>query len=669
VQPDQAPPKENYDMRSCGTNPFTICYCLAKIPRLMCRLHSGILCVLLSLACHLDAAPGESADTNKTWLVEHYTKFEHLIPMRDGVRLFTRVYVPKDDSQPWPILLTRTPYALKPYGDGNYTDLSEKPTGSFATFAKDRFILVTQDVRGRYGSDGEFQHVRPFNPHKGNKDIDESSDAFDTIDWLVKNVPRNNGKVGMFGISYPGFYTSMGMIDSHPALKAASPQAPVADWFMGDDIHHNGAWFLSQNFGFMYGFAQRREDPLHDPLEPFNFKTPDGYDFFLRMGPLGNSDALLLKGRSPEWSEFLRHPTYDAFWQARNIRPHLKNVHCAVMTVGGWYDAEDLFGTLETYRWTERQNAGITNLLVMGPWAHGDWGSKEGDKLGEIDFHSKTGEFYREKIELPFFRHFLKGDTNYAPAKAQVFETGTDRWRHFDVWPPKEVVPRTLYLHAGGSLDFAAPTGSSDAFDEFVSDPAKPVPFTMQITTDYPRSYPVEDQRFAAERPDVLVYETEPLEEDLTLAGPIQVRLHVCTTGSDADWVVKVVDVYAGDFPDPNPNPTHVKMGGYQQLVRGDVFRGKFRNSFEKPEPFKPGEIAVIQFSMADVLHCFRRGHRLMVQVQGSWFPLVDRNPQTFVDISTAKAGDFQKAAQRVYRSANAASSILLQVLPPTANN
>ena len=617
------------------------------------------LVLVLSINLRPALAADSAADTNAVWLAEHYTKYEHRIPMRDGVRLFTRVYVPKDDSQAWPILLTRTPYALKPYGAANYND----PAGTFRELAKDRNILVTQDVRGRYGSEGEYLHMRPFNPNKGPKDIDESSDAYDTIDWLVKNIPNNSGKVGLFGISYPGFYTSMGMIDSHPALKAASPQAPITDWFMGDDLHHNGAFFLSQNFNFFYEFAQREEDPLHENLKPFNFKTPDGYDFFLRMGPLANSIPLM-KDLGKQWAEFLTHPTYDAYWQARNIRPHLKNVHCAVMTVGGWYDAEDLFGPLETYRWTERQNAGITNVLVMGPWAHGGWGRGDGDKLGDINFRAKTAEFYREKIELPFFRHFLKGDTNYTPTEAHVFETGTQQWRRFDAWPPKQSAPRTLYFHAAGKLNFDAPASTRDAFDEYVSDPAKPVPYTLEHTTGYPRSYPVHDQRFAASRPDVLVYETEPLEEDLTFAGPLTATLHVSTTGTDADWVVKLVDVYAGDFPDPKPNPADIAMGGYQQLVRGDVFRGKFRNSFEKPEPFKPGEVAKIEFTIPDILHTFRRGHRVMVQVQSTWFPLVDRNPQTFVNIPTAKPEDFKKATHRVYRGGNAASALTVQVLP-----
>jgi putative CocE/NonD family hydrolase len=601
-------------------------------------------------------------DTNAIWLAEHYTKYEQRIPMRDGVRLFTRIYVPKDDSSSWPIILTRTPYALKPYGTANYND----PVGSFRELAKDKNILVTQDVRGRYGSEGDYVHVRPHLANKGPRDIDESTDAWDTIDWLVKNVPNNNGNVGMFGISYPGFYTSMGMIDSHPALKAASPQAPIADWFMGDDLHHNGAFFLAQNFSFFYSFAQRAEDPLHESLKPFNFQTPDGYDFFLRMGPLANSSKLM-KDHGTSWKEFLAHPTYDAYWQARNIRPHLKNVRCAVMTVGGWFDAEDLFGPLETYRWTERQNPGITNVLVMGPWAHGGWGSGSGEKLGDIHFRAKTADYYREKIERPFFRRFLKGDTNYVPAEAHVFETGTHQWRRFSAWPPAGATARKFYLRAGGKLSYDPPAEGGEAFDEYLSDPAKPVPFTLEHTTGYPRGYPVHDQRFAASRPDVLVYETEPLEEDLTVAGPLEAALHVSTTGTDADWVIKLIDVYAGDYPNPNPNPAYVAMGGYQQLVRGDVFRGKFRESFEKPTPFKPGEVAKIAFEIPDVFHTFRRGHRVMIHVQSTWFPLVDRNPQTFVNIPTATPEDFRKANHRIHRSGGAASSLSVRVVPRNA--
>lgn len=638
-------------------------FAASLLPMKHCRLFQPVYVFLLSLTTMGLLAGDARPDTNAAWLAEHYTKFEHRIPMRDGIRLFTRVYVPKDDSQAWPILLTRTPYALKPYGADNYND----PAGSFRTLAKDRFILVTQDVRGRYGSEGEYVHVRPFNPTKGTKDTDESSDAWDTIDWLVKHLPGHNGRVGLFGISYPGFYTAMGMIDTHPALKAASPQAPLTDWFIGDDVHHNGAFFLSQNFNFFYRFAQRPEDPLREPLKDFHFGTPDGYDFFLRMGPLANSDAVYFKGRVPIWTEFLAHPTYDDYWKARNLRPHLKNIRCAVLNVGGWFDGEDLFGPLETYRWTERQNPGITNVLVMGPWAHGYWSRTDGDKLGHISFRAKTSEFYREQIELPFFRHFLKGDTNYTPTEAHIFETGTHRWRKFEAWPPESAAPRTIYLRSAGALSFEPPAETANAFDEYVSDPAKPVPYTNDKSTTYPRTYLIEDQRFAASRPDVLVYETGPLAEDLTLAGPIAVTLQVSTTGTDADWIVKLIDVYPGDFPNPEPNPADVKLGGYQQLVRGDVFRGKFRNSFEQPEPFVPGQIAKIEFTLPDICHTFRSGHRVMVQVQSSWFPLVDRNPQTFVNIPTASAVDYQKATHRVYRAANAASFLTLPVLPALA--
>lgn len=627
--------------------------------RLRGMRHFLLLLIALASGFSLRAADSATNEFNAAWLAEHYTKYEYRIPMRDGVRLFTRAYVPKDDSQAWPIILTRTPYALKPYGEGNYTD----PVGSFRVLAKDRFVLVTQDVRGRYASEGEYVHVRPFNPKKGEKDTDENTDTYDTIDWLVKHVPNNNGNVGMFGISYPGFYTAMGMIDSHPALKAASPQAPISDWWMGDDIRHNGAFFLSQNFGFFHSFSQRAEDPMHEELQRYNFQTPDGYDFYLRMGPLTNS-VKLFKRNVPEWSEFLQHEDYDAWWQARNIRPHLKNIKCAVMNVGGWFDAEDLFGPLEIYRNTEALNPGITNILVMGPWSHGAWGRAEGDKLGDIDFHAKTADYYRDKIELPFFRHFLKGDTNFTATEAHVFETGANQWRRFDAWPPKSSEPRTLYFHAGGALSFEEPSETGTVFDEYVSDPNKPVPFTMEVTTDYPRSYPTHDQRFAAVRPDVLVYETEPLSEDLTFVGPLEATLHVSTSGTDSDWVVKLIDVYAGDFPDPIPNPSHVRMGGYQQLVRGDVFRGRYRNSFEKPEAFAPNEPAKIAFKIPDIFHTFRRGHRVMIQVQSSWFPLVDRNPQTFVSIPAATEKDFQKATQHIYRSKEMASGLTVRVLP-----
>lgn len=592
-----------------------------------------------------------------------YTKHEFRVPMRDGVRLHTRVLLPKDDTQHYPILLRRTPYGLRPYGSSAFSE----PVGTVQRFLEDRFILVEQDVRGRMASEGEFVHVRPFQPAKrGPEDTDESTDAWDTIDWLVRHLPGHNGRVGMFGISYPGFYTSMGMIDSHPALRAASPQAPVADWFRGDDFRHNGALFLAHAFNFLAQFEWPLEHPTRERPRPFDHQTPDGYAFFLELGPLANAEPLHFKGRVPYWSELAAHPNYDDFWQARNVLPHLRNIRCAVLTVGGWYDAEDLYGTLATYRAVERQNPGLTNLLVMGPWAHGDWGRDEGDRLGHVSFRARTAEFYREQIELPFFRHFLKGDTNWALPEAFVFETGTHQWRRFDQWPPRSSTAATLFFRAAGRLDYEPPGEGEDAFDEYVSDPAKPVPYIPNIANGMTREYMTDDQRFAASRPDVLVYASAPLEEDLTIVGPITVTLHVSTSGTDADWVVKLIDVYEPAYPDPEPNPAGVRLGGYHQLVRGEPMRGRFRNSFELPEPFVPGRVERVAWEMPDVCHTFRRGHRVMVHVQSSWFPLVDRNPQTFVDAWQARPEHFQRASQRVYRGGLRASAITFAVLRAT---
>jgi putative CocE/NonD family hydrolase len=601
-------------------------------------------------------------EVTEAYLREHYTKFEYKIPMRDGVKLFTSIYAPKDDSRPYPLLLTRTPYSLKPYTEDRYPD----PGAQLKHYAKEKFIFVLQDVRGRNGSEGEFVHMRPHKPAKaGPRDIDESTDAYDTIDWLVKNVPNNNSKAGMMGISYPGFYTAAGMIDSHPALKCASPQAPIADWFIGDDFHHNGAFYLPHAFGFFSAFGQKLDDPTREQAKPFDYKTPDGYEFFLKLGPLANADKLHFKGKIEFWNELMEHGTYDEFWQTRDLRPHLKNIKTAVMTVGGWYDAEDLFGPLQIYHEVERNNPGIFNILVLGPWHHGGWSRIDGDKLGHVNFYSKTSEFYRESIELPFLKHFLKDDPKLDLPEAYVFETGTAQWRRYDSWPPQNAREKALYFHDGGRLSFGPPGNAPSAFDEYVSDPAKPVPFIPNIAIGMTREHMLDDQRFAASRPDVLVYQTDVLEEGVTIAGPIAARLQVSTTGTDSDWVVKLIDVYSGDYPNPATNTAGVQMGGYQQLVRGEAMRGKFRNSFTKPEPFEPGKVTKVEWVLPDAYHTFRRGHRIMVQVQSSWFPLVDRNPQKFCDIYHAREEDFQKATQRVYRSPQASSQVRLQVLAP----
>ena len=588
----------------------------------------------------------------------NYTKYEYRIAMRDGVKLFTSVYVPKDTSQTWPIMFDRTPYSVAPYGEDNF----KTTIGPSELFAKDKFIFVYQDVRGRWMSEGTFMDMRPEkNKHEGPADVDESTDTFDTIEWLVKNIPNNNGKVGMWGISYPGFYTAAGIINAHPALKCASPQAPIADWFLGDDFHHNGALYLPHMFRFFSGFGVPRPEPTRtsDPA-PKYATPPDEYKFYLDLGPLDNINEKYFRRNIAFWNEMSKHPNYDEFWQARNLRPRLVDIKPAVMTVGGWFDAEDLFGALNVYRSIEKSTPGASNMLVMGPWFHGGWSRSDGDHLGQVNFGSKTSAFYREKIELPFFKHWLKGDKDPKLPEAYVFETGTNQWMQFDVWPPKNTAGKRLYLHSNGKLSFDAPQAAEAAeYDEYVSDPNKPVPFLPGQASVMTREHMVEDQRFASTRPDVLVYQTEPLDRDITLAGPLAPSLRVSTSGTDSDFVVKLIDVYPDDYPDPDPNPTGVVMPGYQQLVRGEVMRGRFRNSYEHPEPFVPGQATKIDYTMPDILHTFRAGHRIMIQVQSTWFPLADRNPQKFVDIYSAKASDFQKATERVYHSSAVTVNVL----------
>jgi putative CocE/NonD family hydrolase len=590
----------------------------------------------------------------------HYTKYEFMVPMRDGKKLFTSVYVPKDTSKTYPIMLSRTPYSVAPYGINNYRD----SLGPSELFAKDGFIFAYQDVRGRIRSEGEFANMTPHRPVKrAPADTDESTDTYDTVDWLVKNIANNNGRVGQWGISYPGFYAAAGMIDAHPALKAASPQAPICDWFIGDDFHHNGVFYLAHAFNFFSIFGRIRPDEIAAGFPRFNFGTPDGYQFYLNMGPLRNANEKYLKNEDAFWNEMMQHANYDAFWQGRNLRPHLKNIKPAVMTVGGWFDAEDLYGALNVYQAVEESSPGANNMLVMGPWFHGGWARSDGDALGDVRFDSKTGVFYREKIEFPFFSFHLKDSPDPKLPEAYVFETGRNQWRALDAWPPKSDSVRTLYLHAGGRLSFDPPTGEAEgAYDEYISDPAKPVPYIGYVAIGMTREHMVDDQRFASRRTDVLTYQTDALEGDIVVAGPVVPSLQVSTSGTDSDWVVKLIDVYPDDAPDNQPNPKETRMAGYQQLVRGEAIRGRFRNSFEKPEPFEPGKIAKVEYKMPDVYHAFRRGHRIMIQIQSSWFPLVDRNPQQFVDIYNARESDFKKAAQRVYRSRAVGSAVRLTV-------
>ena len=590
-----------------------------------------------------------------------YTKHEHLIPMRDGVKLFTSVYVPKDTTQPYPILLSRTPYSCQPYGEDAY----KSSLGPSELFGKEGYIVVYQDVRGRWMSEGEFVNMRPHLAKKnGPKDIDESTDTYDTIEWLIKNIPNNHGKVGMWGISYPGFYTAAGMIDAHPALKAASPQAPVTDWFTGDDWHHNGAFFLPHAFNFLAAFGHPRPKPTKVGPDRFKYGTPDGYAFYLRLGALSHANERYFKNDVPFWNEIMQHGTFDDFWKARNIRQHLKGIKPAVMTVGGWFDAENLFGALETYKNVEANSPGITNVLVMGPWRHGGWAGGKGDSLGPVPFHSNTAAYYRETIEFPFFQYHLKGKGSAKFPEAWVFETGSNQWRTFDTWPPPKVKKRSLFLHANGGLDFVTSTnGDAKPFDEYISDPSHPVEFIEKIEIGMTGDYMIQDQRIASRRPDVLSYSTGALKEDLTIAGPIDVRFFVSTSGTDSDWIVKLIDVYPEDNSASGAE-TGVKLGGYQQLVRGDVMRGKFRDSLSKPEPFVPGKPTPLNFKLQDASHTFKAGHKIMIQVQSSWFPIVDRNPQKFMDIYSAKDSDFQPATQRVYHSLVMPSHLEILELP-----
>lgn len=600
------------------------------------------------------------------YVKEHYTKREVLVPMRDGTGLFTAIYAPKDGSKTYPIILERTPYSVAPYGEGQF----KKDLGPSELFGKEGFIFVFQDVRGRMMSEGTFNNMTPHLEKKAKPtDIDESSDTYDTIEWLLKNVPGNNGRVGQWGISYPGFYTAAGMIDAHPALKASSPQAPVTDWFTGDDFHRNGALWLPHGFNFLATFGQPRPKPTTEWGKGFEHGTPDGYAFFLKkMGALSNADPRFLHGRIAFWNDMMAHPNFDAFWLARNLRPHLKDIKPAVLTVGGWFDAENLFGALQVHASLGKQSPATTHFLVMGPWIHGGWHRTPGDKLGDIRFGSKTSEYFQKEVEFPFFMHYLKDGPAPKFTAATMFETGRNVWHHLDQWPPKNAKPLKVFFEPGGGLGFAQPSKGS-AFAEYVSDPARPVPFWPGVDLGMVREYMVADQRFVSRRPDVLVFETPVLDKDLTVAGPIQVQLRVSVSGTDADFVVKVIDVWPDHHKDPleklPPRAKYSPLGGMEQMVRGEVMRGKFRQSLSKPIPFQPHVPTPVDYQINDIFHTFQKGHRLMVQVHSTWFPLMDRNPQVFMDINQAKDSDFKKATIRLYHTPEQPSNLVLSVVEP----
>ena len=582
----------------------------------------------------------------------NYTKAMYPIGMRDGVKLFTVVYEPKDQSKKYPILFLRTPYGVGPYGPDDF----KTQLGWNELLQKSGYIFVFQDVRGRFMSEGLFQDVRPFKPNKkGNKDIDESSDAYDSITWLLKKLKNHNGKVGMWGISYPGFYAAMGALSNHPNLVAVSPQAPVSDWFTGDDFHHNGALFLPHAFNFISSFGKVRNSLTTEPNPPFLHGTPDGYYFFKQMGPLENANKLYLNYEIPFWNDLMEHGEYDQFWKDRNSLPHFKGIRPAMLVVGGLFDAENLYGAINLYQSIEKKNPKATNMLVMGPWSHGQW-ARDGRNLGAINFDSKTSTFYRNKIEYEFFNHYLKGDTELELPEAYMFETGANVWKAYKNWPPAEAEEKQLFFFPNGKLSTTSDgLIGGNSFDEYTSDPAKPVPFTNSVTTQMPKEYMVEDQRFAGQRPDVMVYETPPLKEDLTMTGPLTADLFVSTSTDDADFVVKLIDVFPDQMADQEGQN---KMGGYQMMVRGDVMRAKFRNSLEKPEPLVVNDVNEVKFTLNDINHTFKAGHRIMVQVQSSWFPLVDLNPQKFTNIYAAKPEDFQKSRIKIMHSARYPSGV-----------
>ena len=603
-------------------------------------------CVVAPLAAQETSDPTEA-----------FTKVDTMIPMRDGVRLHTSIFVPKADHGPLPFMLQRTPYGI-----------DETPRRALAGYMKaladEGYIFVFQDIRGRFKSEGRFVMQRPPRSPSDPRAIDESTDAYDTIDWLLKNVPRHNGRAGMLGISYDGWLTAMALLDPHPALRAVSPQASPADMFLGDDFHHNGAFRLS------YGFEYAVLTEASDTNAQFNFDRYDTFDWYLALGALSNANARYLHGSLPSWNDFVAHPNYDAFWQRQAIGPYLSRVAVPTLNVGGWWDQEDFYGPLKIYELLERHDSLNRNFLVVGPWNHGGWARGPGNQLGNIRFGVNTGEYFRDSVQAAFFAHYLKDKPLDLP-EALTFEAGANRWVRSDAWPPRTSRARDLYFGPAGQLSFERPPlppeRAPSAFDSYVSDPAHPVPYRNRPIepTYYPKgsgwyTWLLQDQRFVQSRPDVLSWETEPLGEDVVVRGDIVAHLFAATTGSDADWIVKLIDVY------PDDHPTDPKLGGYQLMVANDVFRGRFRNGFERPEPIVPNAVVEYVVDLHTQDYRFLRGHRIMVQVQSTWFPIIDRNPQTYVpNIFLAKDSDYRKATHRIYRSARYPSRVTLAVAAP----
>ncbi len=610
----------------------------------------------------------QNVNKDSAWFRDKYYKIEKAISMRDGVKLFTSIYVPRDSTEKHPILMERTPYNCSPYGPDEYRDFW---SGYKRYFLHEGYIMVIQDVRGRWMSEGKFVDVRPFIKDKKPGDIDESTDAFDAIDWLVKNVAGNNGKVGVFGTSYPGFYAGMAAASGHPALKAVSPQAPVTDWFEGDDFHHNGAFFYMDAFDFYVAGGFGRPHPVPVSIEspmPDVYNSKDNYQFYLQQG--ADKNLLSLTGDSIAFfSELYKHPNKDAWWQARNARVAQYNIKPAILVVGGLFDAEDCFGAWNFYKAIRKQSPETNAKLVMGPWYHEEWSSPDGTHLGNIYYGSNTSVTYQNEIIIPFFNHYLKDKNDPSIAGATIFFTGENQWRRFDSWPSGQIKEQKMYLTDKNGLSAKEPVSES-GFDEYISDPAHPVPYTESVHFNRTREYMTDDQRFASRRPDVLTYRSQILKEDFTIGGPVVADLKTSISTSDADFVVKIIDVFPDSISSQRidiyavnePNRIY-PMGGYQMLVRGEIFRGRFRKSFEVPEAFQPGKIESVRFTLPDLAHTFKKGHRMMIQIQSSWFPLSDRNPQNFTDVYSCDEKDFQKSSIRIFRERQNASAIILPVL------
>lgn len=631
------------------------------------------LSLLVFLQCLVLAAFAQQFSQDSAWILNNYTKKEYQIPMRDGIKLFTSVYLPKDASEKHPVLITRTPYSCAPYGEKFSPMLWMR---DYRYFARENYIIVVQDVRGRWMSEGQFVDVRPFNPNKkSSQDIDEASDSYDAIDWLIKNLPNNNGNVGVFGGSYPGFYSTMAAMSGHPALKATSPQAPVTDWFQGDDFHHNGAFALIDAFAFYVtaGFGYPRPVPTTERPN-VNIKLPsnDNYTTYLRIGALKN--FLALTGDSVAfWKDLFAHPNRDAWWEDRDIRNFVQHIppSTATLIVGGTYDAEDCFGAWRCYEAIEKK-AKNNNKLVMGPWWHGQWATQDGSKFGHVRFGDNTSHYFQNEIEIPYFNYYLKGKGDISKlAEATVYFTGANEWKHLSQWPVAEKTDKALYLQPNGKLGWDKPS-IKNSFSEYVSDPQSPVPYAEEVHYVRTREYMIDDQRFASRRSDVLSFETPVLEQDLTIGGTVIADLITSISTTDADYVVKVIDVFPDDFKYPGTQSNNSRtagvgdypMGGYQMLVRGEIMRGRFRKSFAAPEAFKPNKPERVKFELPDIAHTFKKGHKLMIQIQSSWFPLFDRNPQQFVNIYTCDDADFKKANIRIHHDAANSSSIILPVIP-----